>query len=548
MNNIFKYIIPSLLLVLTAMITSGCSDTEGPANIEPEITVEPASDIGRTEATLEARITTKGTGSLSFLRFRYGETEEMSIKSADLSVASDKISLKIENLKPGTTYYYCAEGGSATAVIKSQTLSFKTVSNDPPSVSAAVSMSSGPIGLIVGFSISDDGGEPLTEAGCEVLNPVTGEITTHPLPSNALHTGEHTLYVSLPRIKCDYVITPFATNSIGKTTGEPVVFIPGDAVLLESPGLLSTLLGKGAITFDNLAIAGPMDGDDFRFLRRMLRAPLLPGESEIESSASTIDISDAVIVEGGATYDGSRFTVANTISTGLFADCRLLTGIKLPVTASAMMRDAFAHCTALRALTVPANVATLQTSSGCEALEEINVSEANPHFRSLDGVLFDSEMTEILWFPVAKEGHYSLPASVLAIGENAFSGTRISSISFPDDFKAIGRGALSSTMLQEVTLPENLVNIPESLFQNSTMLSTVRIGTEAAYIGSYAFSGCTPSHIYIKAFFPPFVAENAFGTNPTDMFGKCTLHVSPGASAAYKRHREWGKFTNITEN
>jgi len=546
-NNIRDNII-YLLALFSATITTACSDTEDPINIEPEITVSEATDITRTGAVLNAKITTKGTGTLSYIRFRYGETEDMNLVSPSLSVESGDESLRIENLKPGTTYHYCAEGGNNSAVIKSQTLTFTTIPNNPPSVSAAIPMSSGPVGLIVGFEITDDGGELITEAGLEVKNSATGEILIRLLPEKPVTTGEHCLYVKVPPTKIQYIITPFASNSLGKSTGESISFTPGDAVVLESPGVLSTLLGTNRIPFDNLVITGPLNGDDFRFLRRMLRAPLLPGESEVECTASAIDLSDAVIVEGGSTYDGSRFTIHATLSTGLFSDCKLLTDIKLPVTATAVLRDAFAGCTGLRSLTIPANITLFQTSSGCDALEEIKVSDANSSFRSLDGVLLNGDMTELLWFPIAKKGHYSLPASIKSIGENAFRGTHISSLSFPDDLNSIGRGALSSTMLKEVTLPDKIVNVPEALFQNSTYLSTVALGAETAYIGSYAFSGCVPAHIHIKAFFPPFVSENAFGLDPTDLFDKCTLHVPSGAAAAYRRHREWGFFKNITED
>lgn len=546
-NSIFHSII-YILSSLTAAIAAGCSDAEGPTNLEPEISVTPATDLSRTEATLAAQITTKGTGRLSYLRFRYGETEEMASVSENLNADSDNVSIRIDNLKPGTTYYYCAEGGSHQALIRSQMLSFTTVPNTSPSVSDAKALSSGPIGLIVGFSILDDGGEPVMEAGCEVRNSVTGEVFTHTLPAGSLSIGKQTLYIKISPNGSQYSITPFATNSIGKATGAPVLFTPGNAVILESAGLLSTLLGEADTTFDCLPIAGPMNGDDFRFLRRILRAPLLQGESETGCSASSLDLSDAVIVEGGNSYDGSRFTVANTISTGLFANCRLLADIKLPSGATSLQRDAFSGCTRLKTLTIPANIADLQTSSGCEALEEIKMSEANPYFKSLDGVLFDIRLTDILWFPQAKEGHYDVPASVSNIRENAFSGSRISSISFPDGITSIGRGALSSTMLREVTLPESLANIPEALLQNSTLLSCVRIGSQAAYVGSYSFAGCSPADIYIKASLPPVVAENAFGQSPAPLFEGCTLHVPQGAGAAYKKHSEWGKFVNITED
>lgn len=57
----------------------------------------------------------------------------------------------------------------------------------------------------------------------------------------------------------------------------------------------------------------------------------------------------------------------------------------------------------------------------CISLKEIIVSDENPYYVSVDGVLFSKDMTELCLYPSSKEGeYYSVPESVERIGDFAF--------------------------------------------------------------------------------------------------------------------------------
>lgn len=342
-----------------------------------------------------------------------------------------------------------------------------------------------------------------------------------------------------------YLITPFAINKIGEAFGKPITFTPGEAVNLITPGTLSIVLNQYDPPVDSLVIAGKMNGDDFRFLRKMLDAPLLPGETPLDSSISCVDISNADIVAGGSTYDGSRFTSRDTISTGLFANCRSLKRIILPISAIAIESDAFSGCDELHELTIPPNIKTIQVSSGCTALEKIDVSEANSRFMSIDGVLFNSRLSEIIWVPQAINGHFSIPPSVERINENAFFGSLITSIAFPSGIKYIGRSAFAASSIEEIVLPDDLENLPGFLFQDCRKLTSVHIGKDTRYVGNYAFDGCRLQNLYLSSENPPFLEKEAFGANAQEIFGSCILHVPASSVSIYRNHQEWGRFANI---
>ncbi|MDE6299820.1 MAG: leucine-rich repeat domain-containing protein, partial [Muribaculaceae bacterium] len=217
-----------------------------------------------------------------------------------------------------------------------------------------------------------------------------------------------------------------------------------------------------------------------------------------------------------------------------------------PITAKQVMGEAFKNCENLVSVTLPSLMRLFGPSSGCQALEAIVISEGNDLFKSSEGVLFNRDLREILWFPAGKSGTFEIPSSVMAIGENTFRDSCLSTLIFPDGLSSIGRGALSGSRLHEVVLPGGLVNIPEALFQNSGSLHTVYLGSEAAYIGAYVFDGCLLTDLYLPAQLPPVADNTAFGNNPADIYSRCVLHVKEGAAPLYRNNSFWKNFKNIT--
>lgn len=539
--------IPFLILLFILLLTGGgCSDVAGPANIEPVISIQEASEVTRTEATLSAFVEKAGAGRLSYLYFRYGPTPDMAFQTISSENPADIMTERVTDLKPGTKYYFCAIGGNDRAVITSEVLTFSTIPNNPPDVSDATILSSGPLSVIIGFDITSDGGEEILEAGCEVISLSSGEKRRVLVDQASLTAATQRLVIYLDSGQDSYEIIPFAANKEGETYGGKVAFQPRPAFRLLMPGVFGELIGSKGFPSDSIVVAGMMNGTDFHCLRMLLGAPLLPGEKRPASTVTFADISDVEVVEGGESFDGSRFVTPGVISTGLFADCSALREILLPISATSIMRDAFSGSGKLQSLTIPAAITTLLPSSDCPSLTRIDVSPANSQYKSVEGVLFNHDLSEILWFPAAKTGTFTIPSSVVYIGEETFRGTSISSLVFSDGIKSIGRYALAESNLVEVTLPDDLVNIPEGLFQNSKSLSIVRFGSEVAYVGNYVFDGTPLRDLYIPSIYPPFFATEAFGNTASEIFENCVLHVLPSSLSLYRNHSQWGKFNHIT--
>ena len=535
-----------ILWTVISVLLAGCSGPMEPDNLEPVLEMLPVQDITRTEAVVSARIHKRGSGQLTYARFRYGETEgtELQMELDDPTV--DVASVCLSNLKPGTSYFCSFEAGTATASLKSGTVTFTTQPNDAPTVSAPIPLSTGPLGIIVEFEIVSDGGDPVSEAGCELTEVNTGISTRIYLQTKDISVGTHRLNIGNLQLMTSYTITPFASNSIGETKGQPFEYTTSSSIVLREAGTLADVFdGSSKVDITHITVSGPVNGSDFRFLRSLLGAT--EGESKIESTVSELNLTDARIVESGDSYDGYRFTETDKVSTGLFADCVALREIILPSTATVLARDAFARCTSLERLTVSASVASVLPSEECTSLKSIEVSAANISFAAVDGVLYNRDVTSIVWYPLGKKGHYTLPSTLTSIGENAFYGTGITSLEIPASVTSISRGAFAGSALIEISFPDNIANIAEGLFQNCKALATVRLGKGTLYIGNYAFDGTAVTDIYVGATTPPFVADQAFVNRNSTICGSCTLHVPAGCRQVYRLHKQWGLFDRIEE-
>jgi hypothetical protein len=85
----------------------------------------------------------------------------------------------------------------------------------------------------------------------------------------------------------------------------------------------------------------------------------------------------------------------------------------------------------------------------------------------------------------------TLPSTLRAIGENAFSNTAIVRLYIPDMVKYIGEAAFSYCMqLGNIRLPQNLPNIRNKTFDYCVVLDNIVIPTRTEYIGEYAFRDC----------------------------------------------------------
>ncbi len=176
---------------------------------------------------------------------------------------------------------------------------------------------------------------------------------------------------------------------------------------------------------------------------------------------------------------------------------RMLTTVRFSEGITSVGREAFRDNRRLTDVYIPASLTniTRPAFSRCPALMNFHVHEDNPEFRSIDGVWFTRDMTELRHFPQGRGGEYVIPDGVERIRDEAFRfNDKIESISIPDSVTWIGKQAFRDCeQLTELVLPKNLESLVRQgrHFMNCTSLKRIVIPDAVAIIPQYSFRGCT---------------------------------------------------------
>ena len=167
--------------------------------------------------------------------------------------------------------------------------------------------------------------------------------------------------------------------------------------------------------------------------------------------------------------------------------------ITLPESLKYIGESAFEDCR-IQELYIPKNVVYLGykfvAPNIFSCLSAINVNPENDFYSSIDGVLYDKQMTRLIVCPKMYEGNLTLPETITSIDDFCFYlCNNIESITFPKGLKSIGEyGFYYANVLSSLSLPENLESIGNRCFAYSSIPS-VSIPASISYLGKEAFKG-----------------------------------------------------------
>ena len=255
------------------------------------------------------------------------------------------------------------------------------------------------------------------------------------------------------------------------------------------------------------------------------------------------DITDVVIPDG-----------VTTIEKNAFENCRKLKSITFPSSLREIQDCAFSDCTSLQSITLPEGFKRLWLSSinGTSITElyipssekriwvdhlvkdsklaAIHVSPDNPYLTSIDGVLYNKDVTKLLFFPPKNAiTEFKIPESVIKVPNNAFENcnnikklyingaieefshymitynmTNLESIEVSPDckvFKAVD-GVLFSKdgetlikmsknkNIQDYEIPPTVEKVEYYAFKDCTSLHSLTIPSSVCEIDDSAFEGC----------------------------------------------------------
>ena len=181
------------------------------------------------------------------------------------------------------------------------------------------------------------------------------------------------------------------------------------------------------------------------------------------------------------------------IGVSAFQGCDSLEHIQIPNQVNEIGGFAFDLCIALKEINIPASVEKLGDNIfyKCNNLKEISVDQQNPNYSSLDGSLYDKNQTMLIQYALGKsETAFTIPASVIGIGNSAFAGcSALSSVMIPENVEEIGAYAFDSCEnLKVVSMEEGLKTIGDRAFWGCTNLGRITIPKSVYNITPEAFA------------------------------------------------------------
>ena len=223
----------------------------------------------------------------------------------------------------------------------------------------------------------------------------------------------------------------------------------------------------------------------------------------------TVTLPDTITEIGQYAFWASGLTKINlpdsltTIGDYAFQKTELKT-VTLPKKLTALPKAIFADCASLEQITVPAGIKIIGTYAfaGCSALNKVTLSKGVQRIK--EGAFYNcTKLTQI-----------SLPSTVGVIGDEAFSRTGLTSITFPSSvvqlgkccfeecqslekvtigsgMQSIGKSAFNScTALKSISLPDSITAIEANTFYYCSALKSVKLPSKLKSIGEGGFSRC----------------------------------------------------------
>ena len=170
----------------------------------------------------------------------------------------------------------------------------------------------------------------------------------------------------------------------------------------------------------------------------------------------------SVIIENGVTSIGNL----------AFSSCNSLIEVSLPSSIISLGVSAFSGCENLMSISIPANVADIQSIAfaGCKKLTSIEVDSNNENYSSINGVLFDKNITELVCYPAGKnDASYTVPNTVKSFAYGSF---------------------YDCENLTSVIIPNGVTSIGGASFWNCKNLKSIVIPKSVTKIDLFSFNGC----------------------------------------------------------
>ncbi len=152
-----------------------------------------------------------------------------------------------------------------------------------------------------------------------------------------------------------------------------------------------------------------------------------------------------------------------------FYNCQKLTNITSLDSIVSIGSQAFYNCDAITSITMGANLEELDTTfAAFSGIQDYYINSANQYFEAVDGVIYANNRAQIIAFPPARTGEYTVPTSVNTLSDYSFYSSKLSKVNWT---------------------PGQITSISSYAFQNASIVGQLDL-TGVEYIGDSAFYKC----------------------------------------------------------
>ena len=173
----------------------------------------------------------------------------------------------------------------------------------------------------------------------------------------------------------------------------------------------------------------------------------------------------------------------STIGYGAFMNCTSLSAISIPYGVTSIESYAFSGCSRLKNVIISGSVTDIAWNAfdDCDYLVNFDISEDNPSYTGIDGIIYNKDKTVIYNCATGKSGSIVIPYGVKKIEFGAF---------------------YNCDKITDIIILKGITDICDSAFTGCTKLGDVYYaGTEAEWDSIKIYDGCTEDFRYVTKHF-----------------------------------------------
>jgi len=176
------------------------------------------------------------------------------------------------------------------------------------------------------------------------------------------------------------------------------------------------------------------------------------------------------------------------IGDSAFFGCSEMTGVALPDNLVTIGDNAFSECTKLTDLILPDTVKSVGRDSFDSQNLILRVSPGNPVYAVVDGALIDKLQNTLITCTRTIRGEYAIPDGTFRIEDHAFDRCYdLKGVTIPASVVHIGDAAFSRCGLTDVIIPDGVISLGDSVFNGCSFLTRCSIPASVTDIGADNF-------------------------------------------------------------